>query len=333
LGVRYVLEGSVRKAGNRVRITGQLIDTTTGAHIWVDRFDGALDDIFELQDRVASGVAGAIEPKLRQSEIKRASRKPAANLTAYDFYLRALAQSYRFTEEGVAEAVVLARQALAIDPSYTPAAALVGSCRGLQRLEGWGALSADDVAEAVRLARQALEAGRDDAETIRGAALTLFLLTGEAAMAAAALDRALALNPNAAHAWLIRGNIHALRNQPEAAIEAIERARRLSPFDPYTFHCAVNIAYAHLAARRFEQAIEWADRALHEQPRLVGAMRVKVVANAHLGHLDTARAELGRVLAVDPKLTIAGYRERAHHAAPEFLELFVTGLRLAGLAE
>jgi TolB-like protein/class 3 adenylate cyclase len=131
LGVRYVLEGSVRKAGNRVRITGQLIDTTTGAHIWADRFDGALDDIFELQDQVASSVAGAIEPKLRQSEIERASRKPAANLTAYDLYLRALAQSSRYTEEGVAEAVVLARQALAIDPFYAPAASMVGFCRGL----------------------------------------------------------------------------------------------------------------------------------------------------------------------------------------------------------
>jgi adenylate cyclase len=136
LGVRYVLEGSVRKAGNRVRITGQLVDATTGAHIWVDRFDGALDDIFDLQDQVASSVAGAIEPKLRQSEIERASRKPTANLTAYDLYLRALAQSYRFTEEGLAEAVDLARQALAIDPSYAPAAALVGWCRGSSGLRG-----------------------------------------------------------------------------------------------------------------------------------------------------------------------------------------------------
>ena len=232
LGVRYVLEGSVRKAGNRVRITGQLIDTITGAHIWADRFDGALDDIFDLQDRVASSVAGAIEPKLRQSEIERASRKPTANLTAYDLYLRALAQSYRFAEEGFAEAVVLARQALAIDPSYTPAAALVGFCRGMQRAQGWGALSGDDIAEACRLARQALEAERDDAETISQAAWTLFFLAGEAAMAATAFDRALALNPNAAPAWMHRGGIHAQRNQPASAIEAIERARRLSPFDP-----------------------------------------------------------------------------------------------------
>jgi TolB-like protein/class 3 adenylate cyclase len=333
LGVRYVLEGSVRKAGNRVRITGQLIDTATGAHIWADRFDGALDDIFELQDQVASSVAGAIEPKLRQSEIERASRKPTANLTAYDLYLRALAQSYRYTDESVAEAVVLARQALAIDPSYAPAAALVGWCRMLQRVQGWGALSHEDIGEACRLARQAIEAERDDADTIWPAAWTLFLLAGEAAMGAAALDRTLALNPNAAHAWMARGAIHAGRNEPEAAIDAIERARRLSPFDPYTFFCAFNIALAHLAARRFEQAIEWAARTLHDQPRMVSAMRIKVVAYAHLGWLDEARAELSRVLAIDPKLTIAGYRAYAHFHAPEVLELLITGLRLAGLPE
>jgi TolB-like protein/class 3 adenylate cyclase len=333
LGVRYVLEGSVRKAGNRVRIAGQLIDTTTGAHIWAARFDGALDDIFELQDQVASSVAGAIEPKLRQSEIERASRKPTANLTAYDLYLRALAQSYRYTDEAFAEAVVLAREALAIDPSYTPAAAMVGWCRMLQRTQGWGALSDEDTGEACRLARQALEAARDDAETIWQAALTLFFLAGEAAMAAAALDRAMALNPNSANAWLARGIIHAWRNQPEAAIEAIERARRLSPFDPYTFRNAYNLAIAHLAARRFEQAIEWADRALHDQPRTVTAMRVKVAALAHLGQLDEARAELSRMLAIDPKLTIAGFLGSAHYQAPEVLELYVTGLRLAGLPE
>jgi len=333
LGVRYVLEGSVRKAGNRVRITGQLIDTPTGAHIWADRFDGALDDIFDLQDQVASNVVGAIEPKLRQSEIERASRKPTTNLSAYDLYLRALAQSYRYTDEGLAEAVVLAREALAIDPSYAPAAALVGWCRMRQRVQGWGALSDEDISEACRLARQALEAERDDAETISQAAWTMFFLAGEVAMAAAVLDRALALNPNAALAWLVKGAFHAARNQPKAAIEALERARRLSPFDPYTFLCAFNIAAAHLTARRFEQAVEWADRALHDEPRLVLAMRFKVAAHAHLGRLDEARAELGRMLAIDPKLTIAGYRERAHYAPPEVLELLVTGLRLAGLPE
>ena len=138
---------------------------------------------------------------------------------------------------------------------------------------------------------------------------------------------------NTAHAWLARGNIHALRNQPEAAIEAIERARRLSPFDPSAFHCVFVIAVAHLAARRFEQAIEWADRALHDQPRLAPAMWIKAVALVHLGHLDEARTELSRVRAIDPSLTIAGYRAYAHFMAPEILELYVTGLRPAGLPE
>src|ERR1700732_4072786 len=141
LGVRYVLEGSVRKGSNRVRITGQLIDTATGAHIWADRFDGALDDIFELQDQVASSVVGAIEPKLRQSEIERSSRKPTESLTAYDLYLRALARIHHFSRESYAEVVALLRQALAIDPSYTPAAALLGWCHVHLRTQGWQALS------------------------------------------------------------------------------------------------------------------------------------------------------------------------------------------------
>ena len=334
LGVRYVLEGSVRKAGNRVRITGQLIDTATGAHIWADRFDGALDDIFELQDQVASSVAGAIEPKLRQSEIERASRKPTASLTAYDFYLRALAQSYRYTDEGVAEAVVLARRALTIDPSYAPAAALVGWCHWHQRYQGWGAVSDEEVTAGVRLARQALEAGRDDPDTVSRAAVTLLALAGETPMAEAALDRVLRLNPNAAIAWMARGWIHAFRSQPEAAIDAFDRALRLSPFDPLGYNVTGGLAVAHLGARRFEEAIEWADRALHDQPRFTVAVRAKVVANAHLGRIDEARIELGRMLALYPGLTIATWRAFATTAfAPELVELYVTGLRLAGLPE
>ena len=176
LGVRYVLEGSVRKAGNRVRITGQLIDTTTSAHIWADRFDGALDDIFDLQDQVASSVAAAIEPKLRQSEMDRAARKPTESLSAYDLYLRALAQFNRWSDEGFAEGETLAKRALAIDPSYPPAAAMIGWCRTMQRVQGWGSLSDDDIAEAVLLSRQALEAARDDPDTLWQAGYTLFLL-------------------------------------------------------------------------------------------------------------------------------------------------------------
>ena len=334
LGVRYVLEGSVRKAGGRVRITGQLIDTATGAHIWADRFDGALDDIFELQDQVASSVAGAIEPRLRLSEIERASRKPPESLSAYDLYLRALACVHRHTEASFAEAVALLGQALAIDPSYAPAAAMLSWCRTQQRPYGKGVLSDADLSATVLLARQALETARDDPDTIWQAAWALFRFAGETAMALAVLDRAVTINPNAALAWACKGWLHARREQPEAAIEALGQALRLSPFDPLGYLFAAGLAEAHMAARRFEQAIEWADRALHDQPRFHGSIRLKIVANAHLGRLDEARAELARYHANDPGLTIAGWRAAlAPSIAPELLELYCTGLRLAGLPE
>ena len=238
LGVRYVLEGSVRKAGNRVRITSQLIDTNTSAHIWADRFDGALDDIFDLQDRVAASVVGTIEPRLRLSEIERASRKPPESLNAYDLYLRALAQFHRYTDESFAETVSLLQQALAIDPSYSPAAALVGWCRVFQGVQGWGVLSDADISAAVHLARQALQAEHDDAETVVRAGFTLFYFAGETAMAKAALDRGLKLNPNLSAGWQATGMLHSLRNELELAIEASNRALRLSPCDPLGFFSA-----------------------------------------------------------------------------------------------
>ncbi len=333
LGVRYVLEGSVRKAGNRVRITGQLIDTTTGAHIWADRFDGALDDIFELQDEVASSVAGAIEPKLRQSEIERASRKPTESLTAYDLYLRALAHVHHYTEASFAEAVALLGQALVIDPSYAPAAAMLSWCHTQQQPHRKGGVFSDsDISAAVLLARQALETARDDPDTIWPAAWALFRFAGETAKVITALDRAVTLNPNAALAWACKGWVHARREEPEAAIEALGQALRLSPFDPLGYLFAAGLAEAHIAARRFEQAIEWADRALHDQPRFMGSIRLKIVANAHLGRLDEARAELARYLPKDPGLTIGGWRAAlAPSMAPELLELYCSGLRLAGV--
>jgi adenylate cyclase len=334
LAVRYVLEGSVRKAGNRVRITGKLIDARTGNHIWADRFDGTLDDIFELQDRVASSVVGAIEPKLRQSEIERATRKPTASLDAYDLYLQALARLHRYTAESFAEALALLQRALAIDPSYAPAAALFGYCRAVQRSQGWIALSADEIADSVRLARSALETLRNDPDTMIWASWTLFRLAGETALAATLLDRAVALNPNAAMAWISKGWIHALRNQPEAATEALERALRLSPFDPLSYFASTGLAYAHLAAHRFEQAIEWADRASQDAPQYLQPTLVKLAANAHLARLVEAHADLGRLLAARPALTVTGWRSSIIRLfAPEVVNLIVAGLRLAGLPE
>jgi len=325
-----VLEGSVRKGGNRVRITGQLIDTTTGAHIWADRFDGALGDIFELQDHVASSVVGAIEPKLRQSEIERATRKPTDSLDAYDLYLRAIAQFHKYTEEGMREAVALTKNALAIDPSYAPAAAMIGLCRVRQRMQGLGAVSEEEIAQAVLLARQAIEAGRDEPDALSMAGSTISFLAGEHSTAVGAADRALALNPNSALAWSVRGWVLGWQNQPDSAIEAHQQAIRLSPLDPLAYSSTGGLAFAHMEAGRYEEAIEWADRTLHAQPRYIPAMRIKLVCLAYLGRTDDTDDWLKRVLAVQPGLTIAAWKasfastvfspeilalyERAHHA-------------------
>jgi Tetratricopeptide repeat len=325
----------VRKAGNRVRITGQLIDTASGAHIWADRFDGALDDIFELQDQVASSVAGAIEPKLRQSEIERARRKPTESLDAYDLYLRALAQFDKYTEEGMREAIVLLQRALAIDPSYAPAAAMIGWCRSFQRIQGCGLVSDAEVGEGVRLARRAIEAGKDDPDSLWMAGGTLWVMAGELSVSSNVIDRALALNPNSAHAWMARGMVSCFQNQSSRAIESLQRAMRLSPLDPLGWIFAGGIAFAHLYARRFEDAIEWVDRALLEQPRWTPGIRSRAVACALLGRTEEARDWLNRMLELQPGLTIATWKASFAAAAfsPDLLAFYVEGLRKAGLPE
>jgi len=332
LGVRYVLEGSVRKAGNRVRITGQLIDTSTGAHIWAERFDGALDDIFELQDQVASGVVGAIEPKLRQSEIERASRKPTESLDAYDLYLRALAQFHKFTEENMREAIVLLKRALAIDPSYAPAAAMIGWCRGFQRIQGWAPVSDAEVAEAVDLARRATEAGRDDPDALWMSGWVIAALAGDKATGESAVDRALLLNPNSAYAWMARGGLSYLQNRPSSSIEAYERAMRLSPLDPLGYLLTCGLAFGHTIAGRYEEAMEWVDRSLRELPRYRAAVNLKVILYALLGRMEEARKWLGRLREVVYGLTIAKYREfLSPILEPEILTLYIEALRKAGM--
>ena len=334
LGVRYVLEGSVRKGGGRVRITGQLIDAHSGAHIWADRFDGTLDDIFELQDQVASSVVGAVEPKLRQSEIERAVRKPTESLDAYDLYLRALAEFQKYTESSVHRANGLSRRALAIDPAYAPAAAMIGRCLIAQLGQGWSSGSEVERVDAVRLARLAIETGKDDPDALAWAANTLSLFAGDHDTAAAALDRALILNPNCAAAWRTRGYVLVRQNRPEPALDAFHRAMRLSPLDPFGFYNNAGIAQAHLAARRYEGANEWADRSSRELPRYTPSTRYKVIALAHLGRIAEARHALERELELHRGLTIAAVH--AHYApafAPELLAVFVEGYRKAGLPE
>jgi adenylate cyclase len=330
LGVRYVLEGSVRKAGNRVRITGQLINTATGAHIWADRFDGALDDIFELQDEVASSVVGAIEPKLRQSEIERATRKPTESLDAHDLYLRALALRDIHTDESMREAIALLKQALAIDSNYVPAKAAIGWSRIYQRSHGRSPMSEAEIAEAVDWAREAVEAGKDDPDALYMAAFTLFYFAGDRAVAAAAVDRALALNPNSAHAWMVRGYVSL--PQSAAAIEAFDPAMRLNPFDGLERGFIVGIAVAHLFAGRYEQALDWSLRALREQPTYSAALRTKAIACALLDRIEEARETVRQLLAAQPWNTLA--RTQPFYArlfgSQKAAAIYVEGLRKQG---
>jgi TolB-like protein len=332
LGVRYVLEGSVRKAGNRVRITGQLIDTSTGAHIWAERFDGALDDIFELQDQVASGVVATIEPRIRLAEIERASRKPTERLDAYDLYLRALAEFHKLTLDGYRTCVGMLRRALEIDPHYAPAAGLVGWCRLRQRT--LGAVTAEEVTEAVQLARQVIGSGKDDPDALWMAGTAVATLAGEHALGCNAIQRAVALNPNSALGWAVLGWVQALLNQADAAVEAVERATRLSPLDPLSYVFKFAFAWAHLVAGRYDEAVACIDRGLHDQPRWAAAIVLKI-ALCELLNRDDERCEwVERLLALTPDATISRLEAgMANVMSPEIRAIFAAGLRKSGLPE
>jgi adenylate cyclase len=317
-----------------VRITGQLIDTTTGAHIWADRFDGALDDIFELQDRVASSVVGAIEPRLRFSEMERAARKPTQSLHAYDLYLRALAQSHTLTPEGVREAIRLLQRALELDASYAPAAAMVGWCRVLQAVQGWLPYSDADVAAGVHLAKQALEAGKDDPDVLWMGGFTIVHLAGEHAAGAGAVARALALNPNSAHAWMVNGYVDCFMGHSEPAITATQQAMRLSPLDPLGYMFKQSLGLAHLVAGRHVEAMEWVDQSLSEQPRFLPAVRLKLVLCGYLGRIEEAKWWLKRVLELHPGLTVVGFNAFATtFFLPEVRAIYMEGLRKAGMPD
>ena len=334
LGVRYVLEGSVRRAGKQVRIAGQLIDTATDAHIWAERFDGTLDDIFELQDRVASGVIGAIEPRLRLAEIERVGRKPTDSLDAYDLYLRAQDQVYRRrTEESMAESVRLARQALDHDPDYAMAMARIALSRGMQLLRHWIPSDGPEIEEGIRMARQAIASGGDDPWVLDFAGLALSLLAGDNNAALSALDHAILVNPNFALAFGHRAVVLAHLNQPEEAIRSAQQAMRLSPLDPAMFSFCQALALAHLAAGRYEQSLHWTEEALRENAGLP-ALRVKLSLCGHLGRLGEATECLRRLQEIHPEPTILGFsRDRPKGLAPEIAARVDEGLRKAGVPE
>jgi TolB-like protein len=331
LGVRYVLEGSVRKASNRVRITGQLIDATTGVHLWADRFEGSLDDIFQLQDQVAESVVGAIMPQLERAEIERAQRKPTENLDAYDYYLRGLANFHQGTRQAINDALPLFHRAIQLDAGFASAYGMAASCHYWRKMNNWTSDRPREIAEGARLANRAVELGANDAVALTRGGHALAHFGGDLDRGIAAVDRALMLNSNLSAAWYLSGFQRISLGDHADAIERFARAMRLSPLDPETFQMQTGTAMAHMFARRFEIASKWADKASRELPNILRVCAFSAASHALAGRMEEARRAMQHVRRLDPALRISNVEDWAVLRRPEDLATFVEGLRSAGL--
>jgi TolB-like protein/class 3 adenylate cyclase len=333
LGVRYILEGSVRKAGNRVRITGQLIDTSTGAHLWAERFEGAREDLFDLQDQVTASVVGAIAPKLELAEIERAKRKPTPSLDAYDYYLRGMAAVHLWTREGNEEALLHFRRAIELDPGFASAYGMAARCYSQRKAAGWVVDRARDTAEAERMARRAVELGKDDALALATAGIALAYVVGDLDDGAAFIDQALALNPNLAWAWLFSGFVKAWLGEPEATIERVTRAMRLSPQDSQFFNMQTAMAHAHFLAGRYVEALSWAEAAVRGHPNYAFANGAVAVNAALAGRPEVAEKAMARLRRLQPQLRVSDLMEIFPVRQPEHRAKWVEGLLMAGMPE
>jgi TolB-like protein len=333
LGVRYVLEGSLRKAANRVRITGQLIDATTAAHLWADRFEGTLDDIFELQDQMTASVVGAIAPQLERAEIERAKRKPTESLDAYDYYLRGRTKLNDGSREAVGDALAFFGKAIELDPDFAAAYAMAAWCHLWRKVNGWMVDRPKEIAEGTRLARRAVELGKDDAVALTRGGHALAHFVGDLDSSIALVDRALVLDPNLVSAWFLGGFLRAERGDPDQAIEFFTRAMRFSPLDPEMFRMQAGMAMAHLFAGRFESASSWAEKAYEDLPSFLMVVCVIAASHALAGQLDDARRAMQHVRELDPTLRISNLQDWIPIRRPEHLATFAEGLRRAGLPE
>jgi adenylate cyclase len=328
LGVRYVLEGSVRKGGNRVRITGQLIDALTGTHLWADRFDGSLEDVFDLQDKIAVSIAGVVEPALQAAEMRRSTARPTIDLSAYDLYLRGLAVFHPITRERNAEALRLIEQAITIDPHYGPALSLAALCHLRLVLGRWGEELATSRRRATDLARREIEAGENDPVVLANAAQVLAHFGEDIGTMIGLVDRALALNPSFARGWFVSGFLRTFAGQPDLAIEHVEISLRLSPRERMGVPLfAMGMAY--FVKRRFDDAAAKLLLAIQDNPGAPGAYGFLAACYAHMGRLDEARAIVVRLRAITPQIVPRDLPWRN----PEDRELYVSGLGLAASEE
>jgi tetratricopeptide (TPR) repeat protein len=332
--VRYVLEGSVRKAANRVRITGQLVDTATGAHLWAERFDGGLGDIFDLQDQVTESVVGAIAPAVEKAEIERAKRKPTESLDAYALYLRGLARPYQVTgRKANEEALRLFNSAIELDPDFASAYARATSCYVVAKTNGWFSGAANEIAEVARLAQRAVELGKDDAFALAASGWALAYVVRDLEVAAGLIDRALVLNSNLAEAWFYGGWMKNWLGEPEPAIERFARAMRLNPLGPRMSGMRAGTPYAHFVLGRYDEAASWAAMALQGNPDFQPGLRIAAASNAMAGRPEQAHKAVARLRQLNPALRVSNLKDLVGPWRADDLARYEEGLRRAGLPE
>jgi TolB-like protein/class 3 adenylate cyclase/tetratricopeptide (TPR) repeat protein len=334
LGVRYVLEGSVRKAANRVRITGQLVDAAIGAHLWADRFDGGLGDVFDLQDQVTESVVGAIAPAVEKAEIERAKRKPTESLDAYALYLRGSARLYQFaSRQANAEALRLFNSAIELDPDFSSAYGRAAFCYAWAKSEGWISVKGNEIAEVTRLAQRAVELGKDDAMALATSGWALAFVVRDLEGGAALIDRALVLNSNLAEAWFCGGWVKNWLGEPKLAIERFARAMRLSPLDPWATAMRGGTAHAHFFLGRYDEAASWAAMALQDNPDHQSGLRMAAASNAMAGRLEQAHKAVARLRQLNPALRVSNLKDVLGPYGHANLSRYEEGLRRAGLPE
>jgi adenylate cyclase len=327
------LKGACASRRTGCGLTGQLIDAETGAHLSSERFDGDIEDLFDLQDRMTASVVGAIAPKLEQAEIERAKRKPTESLDAYDYFLRAMACFYQRSRKANDDALRLFYKAIEFDPDFATAHGMAAWCHAWRNLNGWIADRAREIAEGARLASRAVELGQNDAVALARGGHALALLVGDLDSGVAFIDRALVLDPNLARAWNASGWVRVYRGEPQVAIEHQARAMRLSPLDPILYHMQVGTALAHVLAGRFDEATSWAERAFREESKYHPAAIVAAASYALAGRTEEARRAMEHLRQIDPTLRISNLKDRHPLRRPDDLARFADGLRMAGLPE
>ena len=331
LGVRYVLEGSARKSGSRVRVTGQFIEAETGRHLWADRFDGDMADIFELQDQLVTSVVGAIAPQLEKAEIERAKLDLTGDLAAYDCYLRGIASWNRWTADENTKALQHFKAAIAKDREFSTPYGLAASCHHFAKANGW-ALSFDEE-EIARLVERAADIGTDDAVALCWAGHVHAYFFHDLDRALLLIDRALDLDVNLAVAWQRSGWVRGYAGDPDGAIESLNKAIRLNPLDPRVFLTQSAMAFAHFIAGRNEEAARWAAMALRVKPNWLPALRMKIASNMMQGRAEESKRALNAYLGIDPKVTVAkllGYYPFRREADRQRL---IAAMRKAGIPE